>query len=1035
MFFCHPKRMHTLFLLLLVPVLCAAQLPPDLKFDHISLKEGLSNFTATAIAQDKQGFLWFGTEDGLNKYDGYAFDQFLYEPSNTSGLPSPKITSLCVDGSGKLWIGTQGGLVVFDPMTGVFTRKNIQPREWKGATIVAINDLFEDSKGTIWIATATGAFRFGPRDTTCHYESLGGAATVRCFAEDSTGSVWIGTMGAGLFRVDTASHRAHKLAVPENDITTLVVDSRNVLWIGTPTGLCRLDTRNDRFLRYSYNPRKLNSLEDDTIVDLLVDRRGNLWVGTMSIGLRKYDPLTDTFFRFEHEPGNPHSLDKTRIQRLFEDNGGLLWVSTYRGGLNRYDPARDQFVNIRPATETAKGLSARSVYAICEDKVGDVWIGTVGGGLNRYNPVTGQFKVYPRLRKTALTLRRGETTDTLATKTEAILSLFEDSSGNLWIGSADALYQYDRSRDRFIAFPSPKTETGSRFQTNVKCIGEDTDGNIWIGTHGGGVHRFDKATKTFHTYRADPDNPGSLSGMVVWAICRDHAGSMWFGTFGAGVNRYNRATDDFTRFPADKTSPLFSGLGSVYCIVEGPDSALWIGSFAGGMHRFDPRSSAVTTYIKRDGLPNNFVKAIVPDARGFLWASTDLGLSRFDPRAGSFRNYTHEDGLHDDVFLSGAYHRGRSGRLYFGGENGLTMFYPDSIRENGYVPPVVLTRAYVFDRQYAARGMGWISEGMNLPYNQNFLQFEFAALDYLNPARQQYQYIMEGFDRDWIHSGNRRSARYTNLPPGSYTFRVKGTNSDGKWNAEGASLAITITPPFWERWWFRLLVGSLILLALWGTYQYRVNKLLEVERLRIRIASDLHDDIGSSLTKISLQSELIREGIEPEERENYLKGIATMSRDLISTMSDIVWSIDARNDTWGNLFQKMRDSAVEVLSMKGVELSFAHSGFDAKKRIPPDVRENLYLICKEAVNNAAKYSHATRVSIILRNDHDQFTMVIADDGEGIQEELLEAAREGKRNGRSGHGLRNMRMRAGRFGGTVDWVNDNGLKIVLSAKPM
>ncbi|MBI5474956.1 MAG: SMP-30/gluconolactonase/LRE family protein, partial [Ignavibacteriae bacterium] len=853
MFSIFPTLVHRTLALSLLPMLCIAQLRPDLKFDHISLKDGLSNFTVTSIAQDRQGYLWFGTEDGLNRYDGYTFDQYLYDPSATSVLPSPRINSLAVSRSGKLWIGTQGGLVIHDPVAGTFERATITPGDWKGQPVSAITSLFEDSRGTMWIATAAGAFYVRNGDSLYRHDSLAGRSAVRCFAEDSTGTLWIGTTNGGLLRREQSGARVERIAISDNDITSLAVDKQNVLWIGTSTGLCRLDITSNRLQRYARKSNDPHSLDEDMIVDLLVDRRGSLWVGTMSIGLRKYNPAANNFFRFEHEPDNPHSLDKSRIQALFEDAGGLLWVSTYRGGLNRYDPRRDQFINIRPASQTEKGLSARSVYTVCEDKFGDVWIGTVGGGLNRYNPTTGKFKVYLRLRSAAPTLRRSEVADTLAVKTEAILSLYEDSFGELWIGAADALYKYDRPRDRFIAFPTPKSANSSRFETNVKCINEDATGTLWIGTHGGGVHRFNRATQTFRTYRTVADNPRSLSGMVVWSILRDHAGTMWFGTFGSGINRYNPATDDFTRFPEDRSSPLFSRLGSVYCITEGPDSALWIGSFAGGMHRFDPRTGEVATYLKRDGLPNNFVKAIVPDARGFLWASTDLGLSRFDPRAGVFRNYTHEDGLHDDVFLSGAYHRGHSGRLYFGGENGLTMFRPNSIQENTRIPPVVLKHLYLFDQEHAARGTGWMSAGVSLPYNQNFLLFEFAALDFVNPTRQQYQYIMEGFDREWLYSANRRSARYTNLPPGHYIFRVKGTNSDGVWNDEGTSLAITIMPPFWERWWFRIVVGLFILASMWGIYQYRVNKLLDLERLRIRIASDLHDDIGSSLTKISLQ--------------------------------------------------------------------------------------------------------------------------------------------------------------------------------------
>ncbi len=1015
--------------MLILSAASPAQSPPDVKFDHITLKDGLSNFTVTSIVQDKQGFLWFGTEDGLNKYDGNTFDQFIYSPTDTTALPSPKINALCVDRTNAIWIATRVGLAIHDPHTGLLKRTRIAR-----TAEPEVLSLHEDREGTMWIGTTSGVFRKTHELDSITYEEQFGTERIRCFAEDSSGSLWIGTAANGLLRYNNASKQLTPFrrtstdtsSLSSNAINALAVDARGTLWIGTTQGVCTHEIATGQFRKRIGLPM---IPPDEAIVDLLSDHKGNIWIATGRTGLVKYDAQRQAFFQFGHEAGNPHSLDKSRIQRLFEDDGDILWVSTYRGGLNRYDPDRDYFVNIRPSTRAGSGLGAGPVYAICEDRNREVWIGTVGGGLNRYNPATGKFKYYHQLRRNAPTI---QSDDSLAAPSEAILSLYEDRFGILWVGAADALYRYNRSRDSFEPFLTPRIEGGQRLQGNVKCIGEDASGNIWIGTHGGGVHRFERATNTFVTYRNDPANPKSLSGNIVWAICKDSRGTLWFGTFGAGISRYNPTTNDFTRISSAQPS---AGPSSVYCITEGPDSALWIGTFAGGMHRLDPLTLQLKSFLKKDGLPNNFVKAILPDNHGALWLATDLGLSRFDMFTKAFRNYTKEDGLHDNVFLSGAYHRGKSGRLYVGGENGLTMFSPDSIQANSHVPPIVLTRVQVFDRPYGERGMPWLTDGITVNYNENFLQFEFAALDFANPSRHRYEYIMEGFDRGWIQSGQRRYARYTNLPPGTYTFRVKGSNNHDVWNHKGTAVTVTVIPPFWERWWFRVFAAVLVIGILVAAYNYRVNKLLELERLRVRIASDLHDDIGSSLTRISLQSELIKEEIEPEERDRYLSNIAATSRDLVSTMSDIVWSIDARNDTWESLFDKMKGSAVATLSMKGIELNFAYSGFDIKKKLPTDLRENLYLICKEAVNNIAKHSTARNVNITLRNDHDKCTMIISDDGQGMSEKVLQAARNGTSMGKSGHGLRNMRLRAERFGGTVDWVNDNGLTLLLTMKPV
>jgi two-component sensor histidine kinase len=439
----------------------------------------------------------------------------------------------------------------------------------------------------------------------------------------------------------------------------------------------------------------------------------------------------------------------------------------------------------------------------------------------------------------------------------------------------------------------------------------------------------------------------------------------------------------------------------------------------GGLNRFDPATETFKHYTVEDGLPSNFVKGIQESTHGELWLSTDFGVSRFNPREGTFKNLTARDGLMGNVFLSGAHTKGAGGRMYFGGEKGAVSFHPDSIKENTHVPSVVITLLSVLGKPYPLHGRQTYS------YDQNSVAFEFVALDYTLPEKNRYAYRLDGVDHDWVDAGTGRYANYLHLDPGTYTFRVKGSNNDGVWNEVGTSLTFTITPPFWQMAWFQ--IAAVVALIGLGTllYNYRVHRLLEIERLRVRIASDLHDDIGSSLTRISLQSELIQEGIDPQEVGKYLKNIASMSRELVSTMSDIVWSIDARNDMMENLITKIRDFASATLSTKQIELAFAHSGLDLKKKISVDKRENIYLFCKEAINNIAKHSEAANARIVIRNDHDKATVVIEDNGKGI----------GSAMKINSHGLKNMRLRAQRLGGNVEILSDAGTRVVLTMRSL
>jgi ligand-binding sensor domain-containing protein/two-component sensor histidine kinase len=980
----------------------------EMRFDHLSLEHGLSDLTVFCFAQDSSGFLWFGTGDGLNKYDGHTFSVFKNDPLDSTSLSPGQINTLCTDRRGVLWIGTPDGISLFHPDSN-------RPRHiHRSLSLDNPNSRFVNwlqalRDGDVAVGTAGGLYIYGhqtERFERMTFDTLE-PLMITSLTEARDGTLWLATLHKGLiaFNRKTGAWRHYppddrKPAMLHGTTVNRVVQTHDgSIWVATDRCISRLDTATQLFAHYTDN----KGLGQDIFFDVYVDRRGTLWVGAFHLGLGRYLPEADRFIRYMPDEEDPHSINSERIDCIFEDRGGVLWVATYRAGLNRHNVKGDAFKRFVPRRKPGEGLCGGGVYAILEDRYGEVWIGSYGAGLNRYNPRTGKYSYYKPVPRT-----RGSISG------DDIVSLLESRNGDLWVGSY-GLDRFDRTTGRFVHYPMVNEAKRQGSEREVKCLYEDRDGVIWFGTFTGGLHCLNPKTGEMKQYAhlgTDSLSPG------IWGICEDTRGRLWLASYGNGLFMFDRKTERFHWFNYNPNTPSRSvsaaGLYDILCDDEG---MLWIGTMGGGLDRLNPETMEFTRYTDKQGLPNNFVKGIEKDARGFLWLSTDFGLSRFDPKAGTFKNFKADDGLMGNVFLSGAHFVSNTGRMYFGGELGAVSFHPDSIMENNFIPPVVITTFRVLDRPYP----------LHLPrtfsHDQNSVAFEFVALDYTAPERNLYAYKIDGVDDHWIQAGNRRYANYPHLQPGTYTFRVIGSNNDRRWNEQGASLTFTISPPFWETWWFISAAILALVGAGVGAYNYRVNRLLEIERLRVRIASDLHDDIGSSLTKISLQSELIQEGFDPEEQQNYLKSIATMSRELVTSMSDIVWSIDARNDTVENLFDKMRSFGFSTLSAKEIGFSFAYSDFDLKKKLPVDVRENIYLIFKEAINNIAKHANAASVNVVLRNDSDKFSMVITDDGKGW--DGMERP--------SGHGTKNMKMRAERLSGSIEFVKDEGTRVAFSMK--
>jgi len=508
-------------------------------------------------------------------------------------------------------------------------------------------------------------------------------------------------------------------------------------------------------------------------------------------------------------------LSTDQVLYIYEDRAGILWIGNYAGGINRLDREKSKFTHWEHKPGDRNSLSHNYVYAIYEDTLGYLWAGTEGGGLNRITVKNNKGS------HTHFFFYQNIPGDSSSLSSNNVSSILESKSGDLWIGTMNGLNILDRKRKKFTHWFNHPDEPKSLSNNSVLTIFEDSQGILWIGTRGG-LNKFDNKDKTFSHWAQNPANPQSISHDVIVTIFEDRAGELWIGTGGGGLNRFNRERGTFTHWKnhPGNTSSLSSN--EILSIYEDQSGGLWIGTISGGLNRFNREEETFTRFKEENGLPNEVIYGILEDDSGNLWLSTNKGISRFNIKSETFRNYDHSDGLLINEFNQGAFFKSKS-RIYFGGMNGLVSFAPESISDNQNIPPILITAFRVSEMEKKNDILG--TAEFKLSYKDKYYTFEFSALDYRNPAKNQYAYIMEGIDKDWIYSGTRRFATYTNIPPGNYTFRVKGSNSDGIWNENGTSLRITISPPFWQTWWFR----AVALIFLVGTaflgHKFRLRKI------------------------------------------------------------------------------------------------------------------------------------------------------------------------------------------------------------------
>ncbi len=938
-------------------------------FRRISTEEGLSQSVVLCMVQDWSGFVWFGTEDGLNRYDGYSFVNYRHDPSDSNSLSNSYIWSLHVDRDGLLWIGTWGGgLNCFDPVRNVFVRYQHDPADTTTISHDRVTAVGEDSLGSLWACTAGGGLNMFDR-TTRRFKRISQLSTLLppprrdalfCMLTDRRGLIWIGTYFSGLLTFDprTGAVREFRhnpkdpLSISDDRITSLCEEGNGDIWVGTwGGGLNLLHRADNAFEHFRTTPRDSTSLPGDIVRSLVRDSKGTLWIGTMGAGAARFNRATRTFSRYRHSPFVDKSLSDDVVTSLYEDRGGVLWFGT-SNGISVSSPFVQKFPLYSRDIRYPGGLNGKRVFAMCQDSLGYIWIGTEDAGLNRFDPRSGRFNHY-----------RYDPANPSSLPHDYVAALMTDAGGDVWVGTyGGGLARFDQKNNLFERYATDRNNPARRLNAYVSSLAEDRHGNIWVGTWIAGMMVMTRSGSVLRSFAHNLQDSTSLPDNDIRCIVPDRSGSLWVGTARGGAARIDSVTGTFRRHLHRAGDPQSLSNDYVQTILENPKGHLWIGTFGGGLNRMDPVTGECLHYTVDQGLPNNVVYAILEDRTGKLWMSTNNGISCFDPDSLTFRNFSRHDGLQADEFNFNAACRGSDGTLYFGGVNGFNAILPGRLPQNPHMPPVVITAFNVFDVPRPLDAALAADGEIMLGYEENFFSFEYAALDFSLPARNQYAYMLEGLDKSWVEAGTRRLAGYTNLAPGRYTFRVRGSNNDGVWNEAGASLRISITPPFWQSIWFRMLGVIVLIAAIAVAYRIRVAALLKVERMRLSIASDLHDDIGSSLASIAVIADLVRNRMAvPPAAAGHLLDISRAARTTSEALRDIVWVINPEHDTTGNIIDHLQGITAKLLP--GIDHRFQRDDRSTSTRLPMAFRRDVVMVYKEVLSNIVHHAGAGRVEI------------------------------------------------------------------------
>ena len=858
------------------------------KIDHLTIEQGLSQSLVFDIYQDKEGYLWFATQDGLNRYDGYSFKVFRNHIDDSTSISHNDVHAIAGDNKGNLWLATAGGgLNKYDTKSGIFTSYRSEIDNPKSLSSDLLTGICIDDSGFLWIGTQGGGLNlFDPKSEIFTRYLIPGESPENLWSniisfvfEDSKHQLWIGSdWGLYKFRRENGQFEFVDLLSNNdfNKVSSIFEDKDGILWIGVEgRGLIRFDSNRGQIKHYNLNFGPMKHEFANKIRTLFPLSSNQIAIGTYGAGLWIFNPESETWFSFQHKSGNPGSLSHDHIFKVLEDRGHILWIGTFKG-VDKLDLKSNKFGHHKlvddqeTATGLDKGDQANFILSILKDRENNIWCGTLGAGLYRIDGKSKRTKIYTSGSRNPSGL-----------KDNYIWSLYEDKSSNIWVGSGRGLHRYDKKTNRFI-FQNNKGEEKSN-ENLVRTIYEDKQENLWIGFFNAGLHKYDKNTNTFKSYRHIHLRPDGRQPYLILSIFEDRNGILWIGTDGGGLIRFNPANQVYHRYGYKSGDARGIRSPRVNAINEDIDGNLWIGT-SNGLVIIHHDRNVLNYYSEKDGLANSFIYAIEIDHLNNYWISTNRGLTKITNEGNfnlSFRNYDVEDGLQSNEFNTGSSFQTMEGELLFGGINGYTSFFPEKVTNNPTIPLTTITNFHI--GKEIIRGNPNNSK-VEIDYADNSLTFEFAALEFTNPRKNQYKYKMDGFDEDWIIARTRRFTTYTNLDAGEYTFRVKGTNNDGMWSEEDAWIQIKIIPPIWQTIWAYLVYIALFFIGLISLVKWRERKLEDDKRLLAQKIEEKTVELKKSYEKLEHSQQKLIQATK-------MKAIGTMASGMAHSFNNLLMVI------------------------------------------------------------------------------------------------------------------------------------------------
>jgi len=1006
-------------------------------FGHLGLESGLSQSSILAITQDSQGFMWFGTEDGLNRFDGEKFKIFRPIEGDASSISDVWISALSLDVNGALWVGTrQGGANRYDAVTGKFDQFLYIPGAIDSLSSNNIHVIFLDKQKRLWFGTDQGLDLFNQQNGTFERIPLPSQIQriqIQDIAEDAFGNLWLGTSGGlWLFDPDQRSFIFQKITNKIHTINNILVESDHSLWLASVGGgLIHYYPQIKKFDQFL----TMNGLSDINILQLRFDPSGKIWVGTAN-GLNLFDPVLETSFNYFNDPNESTSLSRNYISAFYQDSSGILWIGTYGGGVNFYDPLANKFMHFYREQANPDSLSDNSVLSFALAQDGTVWIGTYGGGLDHFDPRTNEFTHYRHDFQAPNSLRN-----------DYVNSILVDGRGVIWVGTESGLDRLDPVTGVFKHILSDYKNSGTFPGYRINNLYKDGTGTLWVGTNNG-LAIYNPSRQAVTSFNAIEDGSG-LNEEIVTSIIEDDNGILWVGTFSSGLRWLDPQTGKFSHYIRDPQDPNSISNDSILTIFESSNNELWVGTAGGGLNRYDPVSDTFISYNDTNGLPNNIISGILEDELGNLWLSTNFGIAQFNPLTGTSRNFTVGDGLQSNEFNPGAFVKDSEGRMYFGGTNGFNVFQPSHMDENHFIPQLNLISVLQNGKPIEGDTTPEKLQELTLEYPDNSFEFEYTALSYSLSSKNQYAYKLEGYDNDWYFAGTNRIGRYSNLPGGQYTLRMKAANSDGVWNEEGLALQVTIVPPFWRTKWFYSIVILGLVGGIAGIFRARthreenlkselerqvVERTREIEQLfektkdlaiieeRNRLARELHDSAKqkafAALAQVGTANEILNKN--PKAAKHHLEEAENLVYEVIEELTFLIQEMYPVALKEKGLVATVREYLFEWEGRTDIQ---AEVNIKGERRLSLNIEQAIFRVIQEALSNVSRHSHADHVEVKLAFSEDQVEVIIADNGCGFNKEV-------KKNGM---GLLSIQERIQSFEGTVEVISlpDCGTRLVVN----